>query len=620
MINDKLLDGLSNYVSSDDQFAVMIDGPWGSGKTYFLKNTVIPYFRNERKVVYFSMYGYESFEKLKSDLISRLFISSLGNGLDETNAQSKVEDIAAITKEAVNAVNDKLSAFRSLADTVENLVIKKQLRSQEHKLAPVLIIDDLERISREIHTSDVMGFLLTEVIEPYGYRVIIVGNSQEIKKDELNEFNLTREKVVSRIFPFTYDFSNVKQEFFQNSKIEYLRDDCNWLMEILAEYIRHDERQLNLRTLEFILTTFELIDRKLEQYWSINIESKSYDTCIRRSIFANLFVIATEYRKGILTRENLFTINRLLNTRSFYFFHVKEDEKKTLAEEITDKYHSDENLSQVIMYDNSVNEAIFNGTFNAKIFIENWIKLFKTQRRVSGLDRIADFRNMNDEQLENLEYELLRSSQRPETSIGDILSIINYFVFLDQNGLYLCQEQYLPKLLDALKKNVAITLSEQNALYDRDNIAFMFSALVEDKDVLNQVQSILESAEAEKHRLSTEQLVKAIFDSDYKKVRDINESGLKINIFRSVIDSEHLMGDVLTDHSRAQVLTKYLRSEYIQISNSKDFHEGEISDISELILKVEKYMDAPSKIGKIDKFNLSELLKTLKEILSKFNE
>lgn len=42
-----------------------------------------------------------------------------------------------------------------------------------------------------------MGFRLTDIIEPYGYRVIVIGNAKEIRDGEVNEFNMTREKVVS---------------------------------------------------------------------------------------------------------------------------------------------------------------------------------------------------------------------------------------------------------------------------------------------------------------------------------------------------------------------------------------------------------------------------------------
>lgn len=618
--NIQLIEGLSNYVNGHDQFAVMIDGPWGSGKTYFLKNTVMPRIREEHKVVYFSVYGYESLAKLKSELIGNLFISSLSKGLDKADKQFNTEDIVSIVKEVGGVVWDKFSVFKTLAETTEGFVINRQLRSQSQDSSPVLIIDDLERISREIHTSDLMGFLLTDIIEPYGYRVIVVGNSQEIRDDELKEFNMTREKVVSRIFPFTYDFNNVKQEFFQNSGNCFLQDDAGWLVGIVADHARYNGEQINLRTLEFILTTFTIIDRELDQYWDRNTQGKADSFQIKRSVFANLFVIATEYREGKLTRENLVLIDRILNTRSFFFMHVKDDEEKSVAEKITLKYHTDKNLKQVIMYNDSVNEAVFSGVFDAESFIKSWMKLFRSREKGSSLDEIANFRNMTDGQLENLERQLLQDSQSPIASVKDILSTINNFLFFDQNDLYFCEDDYLLTLLDALRNAVGNTLSDNDSLYDRAYIEFMYSVLAEDKDTLKQVKDILESAETAKHEIHTKRLVNAIFENDYETMRDLTQSGLRTNIFRTVLDSDYLRTDLLIAGSKAQLLDRYLHSEYIQISNSKDFHSGENSDISDLIHKIEVFTDESTGIGRIDRFNLNNLLKTLKEILSKFSE
>ncbi|KMK54211.1 KAP family P-loop domain protein [Fructobacillus sp. EFB-N1] len=612
MENSQLLESLSNYVNSDDQFAVMIDGAWGSGKTYFLKNTVVPHICGEHKVVYFSVYGYESLAKLKSELIGKLFISSFGKNIDKED-QVNTKDIVPIVNEIGSAVWEKFSNFKTLAATTENYVINKRLRSQVPDSSPVLIIDDLERISRDIHTSDLMGFLLTDIIEPYGYRVIVVGNVKEIRDVEINEFNMTREKVVSRIFPFTYDFNNIRQEFFQDSGNHFLQEDSEWLVEIFAGYARRNGGKINLRTLEFILTTFTIIDRKLNQYWEGDTQDKLDCLQIKRSVFVNLFVIATEYREGNLTRENIVLIDRILNTRSFFFMHIKDDEEKSLAEEITLKYHDDNNLKQVIMYDNSVNEAVFSGVFDAAGFINSWMKLFRPIGKVSSLDEVANFRNMTDKQLEKLEQQILDDSQKQEISIKDILSTINTFLFFDQNDLYFCKENYLAVLLKVLKKAVDREVLKNKFTYDRGEISFMYSVISADDNILKQVYDILESGDKAQHEMQAEQLVVAIFDDNYELMRNIVHSNLNVNIFREVLDSSQLYSELLTVGSKANLLNQYLNSEYIQITNSKDFHSDENIDILELAQKVEEFLNESLDIGRIDMFNLRNLLKTLKK-------
>lgn len=188
MKKNQLFNSLSNYINGQDQFAVMVDGPWGSGKTFFFKHHFIPCICKKHRTVYFSVYGYESLNELKTALFNQLLVTSLGMQGDKENTKSMIKDLASLTKGTIGAFN-KLKPFVSLAHTAENILIKNRLLSQNKTPASVLIIDDLERISPQIHISDLMGFLLTDLIEDYGYRVILIGNSKEIQEDKKISFD-----------------------------------------------------------------------------------------------------------------------------------------------------------------------------------------------------------------------------------------------------------------------------------------------------------------------------------------------------------------------------------------------------------------------------------------------
>lgn len=617
MTKNQLFNSLSNYIDGQDQFAVMVDGPWGSGKTFFFKHHFIPCICKKHRTVYFSVYGYESLNELKTALFNQLLVTSLGMQGDKENTKSMIKDLASLTKGTIGAFN-KLKPFVSLAHTAENILIKNRLLSQNKTPASVLIIDDLERISPQIHISDLMGFLLTDLIEDYGYRVILIGNSKEIQEDK--KFLSMREKVVSRVLLFTYDSEDIKEEFLQHSNIAFLQDNSDWLVEIIENYSRHNERQLNLRTLEFILSTFKLIDKNLNQYFEKNPEQNSYSKEIKRSVFANLFVIATEYRTGILTRENLKDIDPLLNTRNFYFMHMKDDEEKSPAEQLTIRYHNNTNLTKVIMYDSSVTNVIFNGSFSAQHFVDCWKGLFKRPKTISNLDKISNFREMTDDQLKDLEGQLFKDACSKEAEINDILSTLNYFIFFDQNNIYFGNNDYLDKLLEALKYAVEQSLGNNKSSYDFGFFRFKYSALANDTNVLQKIHDIFNAVEAENHRLETKNLVKAIFNNDTDKIRNITQSGIKINIFKELLESNYLKNALLEPKSKATLLDNYLNSEYLQISNSHDFHHGEQSDISKLIKKIENYTQTDNSIGQIDRFNLNNLVKTLKDILTKFKQ
>ncbi|MGJ3877859.1 P-loop NTPase fold protein [Lactiplantibacillus argentoratensis] len=617
MEKNQLFSSLSNYINGQDHLAVMVDGPWGSGKTFFFKHHFIPCICKKHRTVYFSVYGYESLNELKTALFNQLFVTSLGMQGDKENTKSMIKDLASLTKGTIGAFN-KLKPFVSLAHTAENILIKNRLLSQNKTPASVLIIDDLERISPQIHISDLMGFLLTDLIEDYGYRVILIGNSEEIQEGE--KFLSMREKVVSRVLLFTYDSKDIKEEFLQHSNIAFLQDNSDWLVEIIEDYSRHNERQLNLRTLEFILSTFKLIDKNLNQYFEENPEQNSYSKEIKRSVFANLFVIATEYRTGILTRKNLKDIDPLLDTRNFYFMHMKDDEEKSPAEQLTIKYHNNTNLTKVIMYDSSVTNAIFNGSFSAQHFVDCWKGLFKPQETISNLDKISNFREMTDDQLKELENQLLKDACRQEAKINDILSTLNYFIFFDQNNIYFGNNDYLDKLLKALKYTVEQSLGNNKSSYDFGFFRFKYSALANDTNVLQNIHDIFNEVEAENHRLKAQKLVNAIFENDNETIRNIARSDTKINIFKELLESNYLNNALLEPKSKATLLDNYLNSEYLHVSNSHDFHHGEQSDISKLIKKIENYTQTDNSIGQIDRFNLNNLVKTLKDILTKFKQ
>jgi len=618
MDSNLIVKGLSNFVSSQDQFAVMIDGPWGSGKTYFIKNVVIPELREHQNVIYFSVYGYESLNSLKSDLIGNLFISSLGKGMDGSDTRSKVDDAISVAKGALDVFGDKLSSFKSLASVASDLVIKKKLKEQSGAENPaVLVIDDLERISSDIHISDLLGLLLTELIEPYGYRVIIVGNSKEFSKYEFDKFKKIREKIISRIFPFSFNLKNVKAEFFSKSNIEYLKNDSEYLVDILADYAQHNEEHINLRTLEFILNTFSLINADIDEYLENSPKEKSEETNIKRSAFLNLFVIANEYREGRLIREELPSLNRLLYTKNYYFVHVNDNEEKSKAEKIKDRYHGYSNFQKFIMYSNEINDAIFNGVFDAKSFVEKWVELFKPSNKISHLNALAGFRDMTDIQLKKLQEQLLVDSQSETVTVDNIMSTLNNFLYFDENNIYFVDDLYLPKLLGRLRDVAEKEALQKSELFDTDDIYFRFSVIADNSEVMTKVKAIFKSASDAKRKKDTTVLLDAIFSGDDQILNNIRHIGLKTNLFRDVLDSEYLKKDLLVVRTKAPKLDKYLRSEYIRVSNVKDYPKNEASDIEELITKVKEFVTYSDKIGKIDKFNLNELLKTLDKVLNK---
>ena len=80
-MNLELIEELKKYIKNDRvNYAVLIDGEWGSGKTYFIKEELIPKLNEEiknngdkptseyKKPLYISLYGVDSLDSISAEI------------------------------------------------------------------------------------------------------------------------------------------------------------------------------------------------------------------------------------------------------------------------------------------------------------------------------------------------------------------------------------------------------------------------------------------------------------------------------------------------------------------------------------------------------------------------
>lgn len=69
MDND-VIDNIKYYIYSEESdYVIMIDGEWGSGKTYFVKNSIIPMITSANlKPLYISLFGVNTLDEIKEKM------------------------------------------------------------------------------------------------------------------------------------------------------------------------------------------------------------------------------------------------------------------------------------------------------------------------------------------------------------------------------------------------------------------------------------------------------------------------------------------------------------------------------------------------------------------------
>ncbi len=163
-------------------YAIMLDGEWGCGKTYFIKHKLIPAMEGWKipsqgkqsngeqippekcKPIYISLYGLHS----TNEISNQIFFLTFANG--------KLEKY----KDTIPTVGKVLNNFIPKID-ISNMGsgIKSIMKTFQHLHGYVFIFDDLERCSVPI--PDVLGFI-NGLVEQSHLKVVIVANEKEIGK------------------------------------------------------------------------------------------------------------------------------------------------------------------------------------------------------------------------------------------------------------------------------------------------------------------------------------------------------------------------------------------------------------------------------------------------------
>ncbi|PWF69489.1 hypothetical protein CBX98_19715 (plasmid) [Vibrio sp. T9] len=153
---------------------VLLDGHWGVGKTYFVKQTLMPYLKNKYKAThkghYLSLYGVSDLDDFKTRLLSLVYSRNEQTGWF-AKRYSGVGDFAMQTLEGTRGVGKALGNVGS--------IVKQHYFNQLNDR--VLFIDDLERLSNENVKSEILGECLN-LCENKNIKIVVIGNQGKIEK------------------------------------------------------------------------------------------------------------------------------------------------------------------------------------------------------------------------------------------------------------------------------------------------------------------------------------------------------------------------------------------------------------------------------------------------------
>lgn len=241
MNTENIISIFKDYLKSDTNQALLINGEWGSIKTFFWKNTLSKTaFDEQLKDIYISLNGIATIENLEHILFFKLipFISNQEN-----------KTIKNITKFSTTVL-DKISSHYLKFGLKE---LFKDISVDGFNFKNYIIcFDDLERC--QIPIKEVFGFI-NNFVEHKKLKTIILADEKEIEDEKNQEkgYKNIKEKLVGRILQYQPEIDKTILIFFDKYKndtsfLEFLNQQKEYIISLLKEY-----KVQNLRTVSFYL-------------------------------------------------------------------------------------------------------------------------------------------------------------------------------------------------------------------------------------------------------------------------------------------------------------------------------------------------------------------------------
>ena len=206
-----------NYINSQmsPQFAVLVKGDWGCGKTFLVKKILNETYGKKYKdnVIWISVYGLSSIQQLKQKLLKKIH-PILTNKVTQFVFNTLKTGIKTSTKIDLNN-DEEGDLFFDL--TIPDYETEKD--GAKIKIKKLLIIDDIERCS--IPITEIFGFFSEDILEN-NLRAIFISNDEKIKdSDDFDSYKSIKEKIIGMEFNVEPDITDAVKSFIKELRLEH---------------------------------------------------------------------------------------------------------------------------------------------------------------------------------------------------------------------------------------------------------------------------------------------------------------------------------------------------------------------------------------------------------------
>lgn len=296
-------EAILNYVEQKNtDYAVLLTGKWGSGKTYYLNNTLkVKIEEKGFKMIVISLYGISSIKEISSMIFaekSPKLSKIIKYGGPILNSFLKSVDIADYLKFGIDEIDKNKDTNISINQGnvvdesngwFDKFYKQKKENIDTEKENILLCFDDLERKNDSLSNKEIIGYVNN--LAEKGTKIIVL-----VHEERVESFDELKEKTFGLALSFkqTYEnaISGILKTNFENEKVfqTYIKTH----VESINEYFfKHHQ---NLRILKFGLNCFYTIFSKIE-IEKDNFKYLNYNE-ICNDLLRFVLAISIEFREG----------------------------------------------------------------------------------------------------------------------------------------------------------------------------------------------------------------------------------------------------------------------------------------------------------------------------------
>ena len=657
MTSKEIVDAVISYVRDENaKYAILIDGTWGSGKTYLYENYLVDAIdsvevgKNERKQnVYISLYGISSIDSLAKQLITNYLIYVKGNG--NKLVKKGLKPLAGIIGVASSAFSFSIGPISTdLSNVFEKIEGSIDVKDM------VICFDDLERCT--IPINEFFGFV-NNLIEHCNCKVIILADEKNIGKiyanTNIEEKYLTVISGNRKVVEYIGDGKNIKTKnkgLGKDTNGEITVEEVKKLNEMLysENYLYKDIKEKVIgKTMLYYPALKDVIKEVIcgnEKSKGI-IQEGQYKEYLLKCIndIVNAFT-ETENRNLRIIRSWIFSFRKIYEATTKYYSNskyyeeilndflrysiwvagaIKKNKKITCSTNYGSQdmvYFEGHEYTHIFRYsfiDAWINRNVWSDEDLSQACksiikrreqedVDNPPKIHSTGK---ALNELRDWYLMEDEQVEEVLEKLVHEVEEGKYAYYDYSNILSTLLYLQVNGLFTGDiKKIQTKMIDMIKKDLDV--QEENDFHKnfsseeiRDKYNELYRPIAEERKIRNREINKEEQEESDIYRSA---------DVFYEHCRKMANYYCIHKSFIEYLDLDKLLALInISNNEDIYTILQAFKTVYF-MGNLKDFYMADVQGIKRIIEGV-KDDDIVKQGGITRKIALSNFVESLKKDL-----